>query len=260
MAGILISLDLDGTCVRYEPVLEVDPVIIDLLKTFYPAGLRWVMNSDRYSEMMVEIAERIEPDLRPLAVLSSQRFIHFLDEGKQYCPCSDWNQQQILMHSKVWDKMSRCFEDWSSIIKKNFQIMDCAVDEHVFAFMVPDHETPDLRKLMLEFIKHWPDVKLSGNQEWTFILHGGFSKSRVLKKCAEVLGVKKADIIAVGDGFNDISMLDGSAASMVGCPANACREVIETVKAAGGIVAGTNYAAGTVEVLNYFLNLKFVEN
>jgi HAD superfamily hydrolase (TIGR01484 family) len=258
MTEILISLDLDGTSVCYEPVLQVDPVIIECLKDFYGAGVRWVMNSDRYTEMMVEIAGKIESDLMPLAVLSSQRFVHLLNGGRKYCPLDDWNQEQVRIHDLEWNKISGCFKEWSRIIEDCFKILDCAVNEHVFAFMVPGDQTPDLRKQMLEFIMPWPNLKLSGNMEWTFILHSSFSKARILSRCAEELGVKKDNIIAVGDGMNDVSMLDGSVAAMVGCPANACREVIETVRAAGGIVSEKEQAAGTVEVVRSFLRQRQV--
>ena len=45
----LIALDLDGTALRYEPRLEVDPVVIDYLRTVQSQGAAWVMNSDRYT-------------------------------------------------------------------------------------------------------------------------------------------------------------------------------------------------------------------
>jgi hydroxymethylpyrimidine pyrophosphatase-like HAD family hydrolase len=103
-------------------------------------------------------------------------------------------------------------------------------------------------------IKPWPNAQVSGNQEWTFILHSSFSKGNVLSKCANILGISCQNIIAIGDGINDISMLNGSITPMVGCPANASWEVIEVVTKAGGIVADSEAAEGTVQILKYYLN------
>jgi hydroxymethylpyrimidine pyrophosphatase-like HAD family hydrolase len=119
--------------------------------------------------------------------------------------------------------------------------------------MVPAEQIHGLRELMREFVKPWPDAQVSGNQEWTFILHSSFSKGRVLGKCAEILGVSSHNIIAIGDGINDISMLNGLLTPMVGCPANASREVIEVVTEAGGVVADSETGAGTVQVLKHYL-------
>ena len=56
----------------------------------------------------------------------------------------------------------------------------------------------------------------------------------------------------MGDGLNDISMLNGSVTPKVGCPANASLEVIDAVKKAGGIVSSKESAAGTLEVIEYY--------
>ncbi len=44
-------------------------------------------------------------------------------------------------------------------------------------------------------------------------------------------------LIAIGDGINDITMLNGGVTKCVGCPANAAPEVIQAVRKAGGIVS-----------------------
>ncbi len=257
---ILVALDLDGTSVRYEPRLEMDPAVIEFIKSVRPDGVRWVMNSDRYTDTMVEIAEQLEPEERPVAILSCQRFIHTNSSGNRFMPCSEWNDEQLLIHKKLWDNISRYFGEWRRAVERDFTIINSAVNEQVFAYMVPSEETPALRQRMLEFISPWPDARVSGNQEWTFILHSSFSKARVLKKCAGLLGVDSLNIIAIGDGINDVSMLDGSAASMVGCPSNACCEVTDTVASAGGLIADSEAAAGTVQILNHYLKLKINTN
>jgi len=123
----------------------------------------------------------------------------------------------------------------------------------VFAYRVMPDQTPALRRLMQQFITDWPDAQISGNKDWTFILHAAFSKAKVLKKCVELLGVELDHVIAIGDGMNDISMLDGSVTNFVGCPANSSSEVIKTVRNAGGIVSGAHEAAGTIDIIQRFI-------
>ena len=48
----LIALDLDGTSVRYDPCLEMEPSLMEYLNSLQSNGVRWVINSDRYTETL----------------------------------------------------------------------------------------------------------------------------------------------------------------------------------------------------------------
>lgn len=253
-ADILIALDLDGTSVRYDPRLEMEPELMQYIASLHSRGVAWVMNSDRYTDTMVDIASQLVPEEKPAALLSCQRFIHVLNGDNMYLPVHQWNKQQMILHKQLWDTISSCFADWENKIKEQFTLIDCVVNDIVFACMAPPDQTPQLRELVREFIKPWPDAQVSGNHDWTFILHAAFSKANVLGKCAEALGVPRQNIIAIGDGINDITMLNGSVTKMVGCPANASPEVIEAVTAAGGIVADAEAGAGTLQIIKHYVN------
>lgn len=250
----LIALDLDGTSVRYDPRLEMDPALIEYINSLRPQGVSWVMNSDRYTDTMTDIAGLLESEKKPAAILSCQRFIHLLNSDNSYMSFSPWNTKQMQVHEKLWSNIAPFFNDWRKAVEKNYTIIDSVINELVFAFMVPADQTQELRELMQKFIEPWPEAQVSGNQEWTFILHSSFSKGRVLRKCAELLSVSSRNIIAVGDGINDITMLDGSVTPLVGCPANACPKVIKAVTEAGGVVAESEAAAGALQVLEHYLN------
>ncbi len=56
-------------------------------------------------------------------------------------------------------------------------------------------------------------------------------------------------VIAIGDGINDITMLNGAVTKFVGCPANASPEVIQAVRNAGGIVSDAHEAAGALDII-----------
>ncbi len=250
---LLIALDLDGTSVRYEPRLEMDPVLINYLHSLRSRGIRWVMNSDRYTDTMVGIAGLLGPEEKPAAILSCQRFIHLLNGNNTYLPEQAWNTEQLQHHTQLWDSILPYFHRWSLEIEQQFTVLDSVANDLVFAYMVTAEQTPRLRELMRTFITPWPDAQVSGNQEWTFILHAAFSKGSVLEKCAELMGIDQQHIIAVGDGINDLSMLDGSVTPQVGCPANASPEVIKAVTNAGGMVADSEGPAGTLQVIKQYM-------
>ena len=111
---------------------------------------------------------------------------------------------------ELWKKIKPLFPQWRSEVESQFPILDCVVNDLVFAYRVSPDQTPALRKVMQQFIAGQPDAQISGNQEWTFILHASFSKAKVLKKCADLLSIPADHVIAIGDGINDITMLNGS--------------------------------------------------
>jgi hydroxymethylpyrimidine pyrophosphatase-like HAD family hydrolase len=216
-------------------------------------GIEWVMNSDRYTDTMADIASLLPAEQKPQALLSCQRFIHLRDGDVTYIPAEAWNVQQTQRHTELWKKIRPLFPQWRSEVESQFAILDCVVNDLVFAYRVSPDLTPALRRVMKHFITAQPDAQISGNQEWTFILHASFSKAKVLKKCADLLSIPSERVIAIGDGINDITMLNGAVAKFVGCPANASPEVIQAVRNAGGIVSGANEAAGALDIIRSFL-------
>jgi HAD superfamily hydrolase (TIGR01484 family) len=80
-----------------------------------------------------------------------------------------------------------------------------------------------------------------------------FTKGMALTELAQRLGIGNAEILAIGNGHNDISMLDGEAAGATGCPGNAETEVMQTVHLSGGHVAQAHKLDGVIEVLDAWL-------
>jgi hydroxymethylpyrimidine pyrophosphatase-like HAD family hydrolase len=80
-------------------------------------------------------------------------------------------------------------------------------------------------------------------------VHRDFSKASLVHECAERLGVPVHRRLTVGDGMNDISMLHPEAAGKIGCPANACNSVHETVRRHGGHTSEHDGAHGTADVI-----------
>jgi hydroxymethylpyrimidine pyrophosphatase-like HAD family hydrolase len=74
-----------------------------------------------------------------------------------------------------------------------------------------------------------------------------------LKAVMQRMQLRPSEVLAVGDQFNDLTMLDGRSALHVGCPRDAQPEVCTLVRRAGGVVASEPGPAGTVQVLRCFI-------
>ena len=82
--------------------------------------------------------------------------------------------------------------------------------------------------------------------------HTRYSKGTTLGEIARLLGVKREEVFAAGDHYNDLSMLDGTHAGQVAAPSNAIPVVKRAVRAAGGYVSEKSCGLGVVDALDFF--------
>ena len=81
-----------------------------------------------------------------------------------------------------------------------------------------------------------------------------FTKGLSVSELARHLDIDKDEILTIGNGHNDISMLNGSFAGMSACPSNSEPEVMLTVHEAGGHVSGKTSLAGVLDSINAYSN------
>lgn len=79
-----------------------------------------------------------------------------------------------------------------------------------------------------------------------------FTKGLAVAELADHLGLRPENVLAIGDGHNDVSMFDPGVAGMCGCPANAAPEIIKTVSQARGHIASAPCLGGVMEVLRAY--------
>jgi HAD superfamily hydrolase (TIGR01484 family) len=79
-----------------------------------------------------------------------------------------------------------------------------------------------------------------------------FTKGMALIELGRHLGITQQHILAIGNGHNDISMLDGTAAQYVGCPSNSEAAVMEAVRDAGGHIASKRSLGGVLDVIDAY--------
>lgn len=79
-----------------------------------------------------------------------------------------------------------------------------------------------------------------------------FTKGLAVKELARHLGIPEARILVIGDGHNDISMIEMTPPCLTACPANAAPEVVEAVHRTGGHIAEERSLAGVMEALDAY--------
>jgi HAD superfamily hydrolase (TIGR01484 family) len=79
-----------------------------------------------------------------------------------------------------------------------------------------------------------------------------FTKGLAVTELARHLNVPPEQILVVGDGHNDISMMEMHPAIRTACPSNAAPEVIETVHRTGGHIAASRSLGGVMDILTAY--------
>jgi len=79
-----------------------------------------------------------------------------------------------------------------------------------------------------------------------------FTKGLAVSELARHLKVENSRILVVGDGHNDISMMEMTPPCHTACPANAAAEVIEAVHQTHGHIASDRSLGGVMEVLTAY--------
>lgn len=250
----LISLDFDGTILSYNhPDGELHEEIIQTLNAAGNAGTRWCANSGRdFPSQRDVIVRSVEAGLEhlPVACICSEALIYAWT-GHAYMPLEPWNsrahRQLIECHTRVQKHLGTQLDE----IGKRYQPKITAVSNVTTSFLLNEQEGRvfDLFNELERSLKHFDDIDIIRNGGWVAVNHRDLGKGNALKAYARHIGVPLAEVLAIGDHHNDLTMLRGDTAAFVGCPGDAIPEVRQAVTKAGGIVGSLSGPLGTAEII-----------
>lgn len=112
------------------------------------------------------------------------------------------------------DKYSEWTQSAEDIFKVKLTILDSPVDfvkdnsPKVYKFVIADEDAQKLSKVKEEILQIEGIEVVSSWMNSFDIMNKGVSKGNALKELCEKLGVKSEEVIAIGDNFNDSSMIE----------------------------------------------------
>ena len=81
-----------------------------------------------------------------------------------------------------------------------------------------------------------------------------FTKGLSVSELARHLNIYSGNVLAIGNGHNDISMFDSDVAGLVGCPSNSEAEVMSVIHERGGHIASKRALGGVLETIDSYKN------
>ena len=258
MADIrLIATDLDGTLIGRANELPLYADFADILADLRKRhGTIWVACTGRSLKSFRGFFEPMcMAGLAPDYVIVRHAYILRLTPYG-YVPYIFWNLHIAYLVLSEWLNVRTAIRDWHALLTRStvgVTVLRRRWDELAMRFDTQEAATV-AAELLRTRAKAYKHVHVFDYQMEVHVRGVPFTKGLSLGELAEQLGIPRAGILAIGNGHNDASMLDGVVAGMTGCPSNSEAEVIEIVSDSGGHIARTPSLSGVLEILRAYRN------
>ena len=264
----LVALDIDGTLLKWiegagQTYEQVAPAVHDAVRRAHDAGAHIVLASGRSPHGMTTIADLLDLEGgEPAWVVASNGAVVF-----RYPPLEVVHEETFdarpaveailrehpgvlvaVEERGVGYRVNRPFP--AGELSGDMVITDVAdlVAQHVSRVIIrdPDSTAEDFLDLAGRLGLHGTDYVV-GWTAWLDLAPVGVSKASGLAHVADRLGVAAAEVLAIGDGRNDIEMLRWAGRGV------AMGQAVEPVIAAADDVTGTVYEDGAAtEIARWF--------
>lgn len=249
----LISTDLDGTLLGGDRSEAIPADVIHRIaevKAVY--GALWVINTGRQLRSLLDgpfryTMFRVFPDY--LVVRESE--IYRKTAHRRYRPLRRWNRGVRQTRKTVIRQLRPVLRSWHEEIIGQFPCHDHAGRSSRLWFRSDADVAIRIEEALREKMQDYPEALVYRNGTDVYLGFTFFTKGAALGEIALLENCPREQIFAVGDGPNDISMLDGNVAAWCATVANADPSVIEQVRRANGYVTASPFGRGVVEALDW---------
>lgn len=264
----LIALDMDDTLLNEHS--QITPRTMQALKAAMAVGCRICLSSGRMLEAMLPIAKRIGVNAPMLLYNGAMIYDHNTDETI-YAPRIKFDvalkiaetARDLGVYIQIYpgkDYFCDYINDYTRAYARSIAVEPIEVRMPIVDWMKlhPSDmqkmlviDTPDgATRAQLALREAVPSGAcfLKSKAHYVEIVPENVDKGTSLKKLGEYLGIAREEIMAFGDGQNDVAMLEyaGSGYAM----ANACREAL----ACTNLVAPPNTEDGVAQVIEKYLD------
>jgi len=253
----LICTDIDGTLLDsqnpdFAGLMEFKRALDDMRRQ---GGSQWAIVTGRHRRGVIPILEHfLAFHLVPDFVVLEDAYVFQFCRRRGLRSFYKWNWRIRWKRSWLWRRSRNLLQKWQKEMEDEFAEMKVLSHETIDMWM----EFPDSQKAEHgeTFLKHKVAESLDFEvYRWgseLFLAPAVGRKGEAVTFIADYLGMTPERVFAIGDGANDINMLEGWAAGMVACVGNAPVEIKRIVEHAGGYVAEQKATAGVLEALRSY--------
>lgn len=253
----LLATDLDGTLIGSANELPLYLTFndrVDNLRASFNA--KWVACTGRTFRSFWEFFMPMRKyGVVPDFVIIRHAFIFRLTP-LGYVPHLAWNIATVFRIWRETQATSEAIKAWhTTVVGGAIGVRTIARTSSRLAVRFDSEEAAavaeDMLRLRQREHRHMQIIRSKNEVEARLV---PATKGTAVAELANRLGLGREEVLAIGNGHNDLSMLDGTAAAMIGCPNNSVHEVMTQVSAYGGHVASQRSLSGVIEIIDAYLS------
>jgi len=249
----LLSTDFDGTLIGHPSDGRCSPAFAVALRSHHTQGGLWAVNTGRGLDHLIEGIEIFSPPVLPDFALVLEREIYRRTDGG-WEAYGEWNASCRQRHSDLYREAGELFGEIEQMAAESDNTITILYEGEMPSGLITSDEEVMERAVrrVARAAEKLPEFSFQRNFIYLRFCHRDVHKGSTLGALCRQESIPRDEVFAVGDQYNDLSMLDGTHAGMTACPANAIEVVKETVRKSNGYVAEKPWADGVAEALDFY--------
>lgn len=249
----LLSTDFDGTLISHGSDGRCSSDLAAALDRHHRAGGLWAINTGRSLDHGVEGIERFDAPIPPDFLLTLEREVFRRERSGGWQPHGDWNSDCIRRHDELFEQAGGVLETIEGFAERSGEATVLYENGVMIGLVTDTEEAMDrMASKIDEHSKHLEEFGYQRNTVYLRFCHRDYHKGSALGELCRLEDIAAESVLAAGDHFNDLSMLDGRYAAMTACPSNAIEPVKTAVRRSGGFIAQRESANGIADAIAFF--------
>lgn len=250
----VMSFDFDGTlhCPQSEPVL--DPVFFEQMQQLREQGWVWGVNTGRSQMQFLDGMMEARFPFLPDFLIARERELYAPGKCGRFVPLTDWNKKCEKAHAKMYQKSKKILARIKDYVVSETNARWVSEEGDPAGLVASSlEEMEEILAFVAEACGQHKDLGYLHNGVYLRFSHSAYHKGTTLREVCSRFGVTTEMTLAMGDGANDLGMLQRDFAQMIACPSNAVSCVKAQVSEQGGYVCQLRASHGVVEAVKHFL-------
>jgi HAD superfamily hydrolase (TIGR01484 family) len=251
----LLCFDFDGTFIDPSNPSRIDPALERSLEDMRQRGALFVINTGRSLFDAVNGIHNCGLHNVPDYLITCERELYEPTAFRRWIDFGDWNKRCRKDHKKLFRKHRKLLRSIQDFVGSESDANWVAEPAEPAGIIADNNAEMDgLCSFIDQAIRDAGALQLSYERNSIYLRfsHALYNKGSAVTEIGRKLKIEPSAIFAIGDNYNDLSMLQGHVASMIACPGNAIPEIKEEITKRGGYVARNSCGAGVAEAIAHF--------
>lgn len=247
----LLAFDFDGTLFTPDSQPPVPSDFFKIIKEVREnQQCLWGINTGRSLMQTVQGINEARFPFLPDYIIAREREIYTPNKFGRWLPVKAWNKGCDKDHKRLFRKNRRLMKQMRQWIEQETSATWGEQEGEPAGVIASSAEEMNrITQWLNQQLENTPLLGFQRNAIYLRFSHQNYHKGSALAEVGKLTGITPEKTFAIGDGHNDLDMMDVNIASHLACPGNACPEIKERISEVGGYIAQGLAGDGAIEAL-----------